>query len=457
MQIPVLRKRFDSLVDEVNQSIAVGDLIDVPGLLEQVSAASSVQQATERVLWCVKDVSGAVSAKVKVEGYEAFGDVFNPNEGEGAKRFTVEMSKKPIGTLDLALVKPEEWTKEKERAVHTLSRILGIFFGAGMAKDPVVRGPADEAVPRYGLIGRSKQIEQLNELIEIAAGCNETVLIQGETGTGKELVAKAIFENSDRRQYPYLTLNCGELSDDLLMSELFGHRKGSFTGADSDRKGVFESAEGGILFLDEIGEASPRVQAALLRVLQNREVRRVGESRTRSVNVRVIAATNRNLDEMASHGDFRQDLFYRLRVIDINVPPLRDHREDIEDLVHHFVRLLANHADRRVDGVTKEAMDYLVAQDWLGNVRELENWVRFAVARTSRGEALRLSSPSLKSESAGLSIKPLKVQVEELEVVLIQDALKNNGGNVSTAAKRLGMSRSGLQKKIARYDIARRA
>ena len=241
------------------------------------------------------------------------------------------------------------------------------------------------------------------------------------------------------------------------MSELFGHRKGSFTGADSDRKGVFESAEGGILFLDEIGEASPRVQAALLRVLQNREVRRVGESRTRSVNVRVIAATNRNLDEMASHGDFRQDLFYRLRVIDINVPPLRDHREDIEDLVHHFVRLLANHADRRVDGVTKEAMDYLVAQDWLGNVRELENWVRFAVARTSRGEALRLSSPSLKSESAGLSIKPLKVQVEELEVVLIQDALKNNGGNVSTAAKRLGMSRSGLQKKIARYDIARRA
>jgi transcriptional regulator with AAA-type ATPase domain/tetratricopeptide (TPR) repeat protein len=331
--------------------------------------------------------------------------------------------------------------------VTTLLNILGIVLGGRGLGDLCTELP--EPKIDHGLVGGSTAMRSVAAEIDIAGSCDESVLILGETGTGKDLVARAIHKVSERREKPYLSVNCAALSEELLLSELFGHRRGSFTGADSDRKGLFESASGGVLFLDEIGEASSLVQASLLRVLQNRTIRRVGDNSERPVDVRIIAATNRDLDNESAAKSFRTDLLYRLKVLQIKMPPLRARLEDIPALVQYFVSSLDTTTGRSIAGIASGTMEHLRSLNWPGNVRELENWVRAMYFRTDPGELLYLVEP----KKPDIQVSSLKDRIGQLEKEAIVETLAIVRGNVSNAARRLGMSRSGLQKKMLKHRI----
>src|SRR3954463_10323705 len=237
----------------------------------------------------------------------------------------------------------------------------------------------DEHFDHYGIIGRSKSMEEVIRRAELVSETKSTVLITGETGTGKELVARAIHDRSAQRDMPLIKVNCAAIPETLLESELFGHVRGAFTGATTTKKGKFALADGGTIFLDEIGTMSPTLQSKLLRVLQEREVEPLGSERTEKIEVRVIAATNRNLRPMVADGKFQEDLFYRLNVIPIEIPPLRERRDDIPALVEHFVRKHAQRTGRRIDKILPGVVAALQASDWPGNVRELENTIERAV------------------------------------------------------------------------------
>jgi transcriptional regulator with PAS, ATPase and Fis domain len=279
------------------------------------------------------------------------------------------------------------------------------------------------------------------------------VLVVGESGTGKELVARAMHANGPRGRRAFVSENCASVPETLLESTLFGHVKGAFTGASTTRAGLFDVADGGTLFLDEIGEMSLAMQSKLLRVLQGGEVRPVGGERVRTVDVRVIGATNRDLEAMVAEGKFRQDLFYRLNVIALRVPPLRDRAEDIPLLVQHFV---SKHAAGRAVKVTRAAMAKLCAFPWPGNVRQLENEVRRALVLGEGAiDVAELSADVVRggpsgSRSAGLD---MKARVDALETELVLEALKKTRGNQTRAAQLLGLSRFGLQKMMKRLKI----
>ncbi|MDC7842028.1 sigma 54-interacting transcriptional regulator, partial [Klebsiella pneumoniae] len=306
---------------------------------------------------------------------------------------------------------------------------------------------------RWGMIGDSPAMQALLNDITLVAPSDATVLIYGESGTGKELVAHAIHACSERRDKPLVTLNCAALNESLLESELFGHEKGAFTGADRRREGRFVEADGGTLFLDEIGDISPVMQVRLLRAIQEREVQRVGSNQTLAVDVRLIAATHRNLAEEVSAGRFRQDLYYRLNVVTIEIPPLRRRREDIPQLAQHFLKRYTERNRKTVKGFTPQAMDLLIHYPWPGNIRELENAVERAVVLltgnyiSERELPLAIAGtplPSVGSEEGG--IQPL-VEVEK-EVILA--ALEKTGGNKTEAARQLGITRKTLLAKLSR-------
>ena len=307
------------------------------------------------------------------------------------------------------------------------------------------------------LIGRSQVMQEVFKLVDVAAESDMTVLIQGETGTGKELAAKAIHARSKRSAKPFLSANCGALTHELLQSELFGHKKGAFTGASFDRKGLFASAEGGSVFLDEIGNASPQLQSSLLRVLQDGEIRRVGEAAVRNVNVRVIAATNRDLEADVRNGLFREDLYYRLRVLQIEMPPLRDRIEDIPSLSDHILKRVSSDQRKDVPGFTVGAIRALMDHAWPGNVRELENEIRRAVALVEDGieVSAELFSKQLEHPQCveGGSRGYFKNRVAALEKRMIAEALDQHRGNISHTADHLGLSRNGLQKMMSRYGL----
>jgi DNA-binding NtrC family response regulator len=311
-----------------------------------------------------------------------------------------------------------------------------------------------------GIVGQSKPMQELFALIRSLAETDVTVLIQGETGTGKELIARAIHYNSPRRARRFLAVNCGALAETLLQSELFGHEKGAFTGADTRRKGIFETADGGTLFLDEIGEISQGTQVKLLRVLQDGEFQRVGGTETIRVNVRTLSATNQNLEALVKSGRFRQDLYYRLNVFPLLVPPLRDRAEDIPLLVDHFIQIANPKFRKAIRGVSPEAMSVLIAHQWPGNVRELENVVQRTmvvsthdlveladVPRELRGEdqVPSRTAPDLRGRA--------RASTELVEKQTILDALAKTGGNVTHAAKALGVSRATLQSKMKAYGL----
>ncbi|MCD0207067.1 sigma-54-dependent response regulator transcription factor ZraR [Klebsiella aerogenes] len=306
---------------------------------------------------------------------------------------------------------------------------------------------------RWGMIGDSPAMQALINNITLVAPSDATVLICGESGTGKELVARAIHACSERRDKPLVTLNCAALNESLLESELFGHEKGAFTGAERRREGRFVEADGGTLFLDEIGDISPLMQVRLLRAIQEREVQRVGSNQTLSVDVRLIAATHRNLAEEVSAGRFRQDLYYRLNVVTIDMPPLRQRREDIPQLAQHFLKRYAECNRKTVQGFTPQAMDLLIHYDWPGNIRELENAVERAVVLLT-GDYISERELPLAIAGAPLPVtgndEALIQPLVEVEKEVILSALEKTGGNKTEAARQLGITRKTLLAKLSR-------
>jgi transcriptional regulator with PAS, ATPase and Fis domain len=311
-----------------------------------------------------------------------------------------------------------------------------------------------------GIVGQSKQMQELFALIRAVADTDVTVLVLGETGTGKELIARAIHYNSARKDKPFVAVNCGALSLTLLESELFGHEKGAFTGAVGQKKGFFEVANGGTLFLDEIGEIPTSTQVKLLRVLQESELQRVGGTGTIKVDVRIIAATNQNLEERIAKSEFRQDLYYRLKVFPLTVPSLRERVEDIPLLVSHFIEKCSQVTKRSVKEITPEAIGVLMAHDWPGNIRELENVIQRMMV-VSKGELLDLQDlpPEMRAENLSVKAKARGLKgisrgsAELIEKRTIVEALAKTRGNVTHAAKALGISRATLQTKMKAYGL----
>ncbi len=306
------------------------------------------------------------------------------------------------------------------------------------------------------MIGRSKAMQRVFDMIFQVAKSDATVLITGESGVGKELVAQSIHYNSARAPKPFVRVNCAALPENIIESELFGHEKGAFTGAVRERKGRFELAHHGTIFLDEIGDLSPQMQIRLLRVLQEREFERVGGSDTIQVNVRVIAATNRNLEQLMATEAFRQDLFYRLNVFPINVPPLRERRTDILELANFFVEKYSHDNGKYVRRISTPAIDMMMSYHWPGNVRELENCVERAVLLTNddvlHGHHL---PPTLQtSEASNTIIKgTLEETLERVEREMIVEALKDTRGNKARAARQLGISERLMGLRVRKYKI----
>jgi two-component system response regulator HydG len=306
-----------------------------------------------------------------------------------------------------------------------------------------------------GIIGQSPPMRRLMEMLATIAPSEATVMVTGESGTGKELIARAIHANSQRRKGPYIAVNCAALTETLLESELFGHEKGAFTGAERRREGRFLAADKGTIFLDEIGEMPLSMQVKLLRVIQEREIQRVGGDQTLKVDVRIVAATNRDLLAEVEARRFRQDLYYRLNVVTLNLPPLRERGEDIPLLATNFLRRFAEKNDKRIKGYTPEAMDRLLKHSWPGNVRELENAVERAVV-LALGEYIgERDLPPQLSGAGGEYGRPdggfANITLEELERLAILDAMDAAGGNKSEAARRLGITRKTLHAKMTKY------
>jgi DNA-binding NtrC family response regulator len=318
------------------------------------------------------------------------------------------------------------------------------------------QGPLHETAD-CGMVGRSPAVEEIRRLITRVAPSRSTVLITGETGTGKELVAEALHSLSPRRDRPLVKINCGALPESLVEAELFGHERGAFTGADRARPGRFELADGGTLFLDEVGELPPAVQVKLLRVLQDGIVDRVGSTASRHVDVRLVSATNRDPREMVKTGMFREDLLYRLQVIEIPVPPLRERTEDIPLLVDFFVAKHAARLGHPRPGVAPTALDPLAALSWPGNIRELENVVERALLLSEGPEILTFHeghpAPPLSGDGTRGLKEAARAAAAAAERRLILAALRATGGNVTHAAGRLALSRRGLQLKMKQLGI----
>jgi DNA-binding NtrC family response regulator len=314
----------------------------------------------------------------------------------------------------------------------------------------------DAEFNHYGIVGRSRAMEEVIERSELVAETKSTVLITGETGTGKEMVARLIHHRSAQREMPLIKVNCAAIPETLLESELFGHVRGAFTGATMTKRGKFALADGGTIFLDEIGTLSTAIQSKLLRVLQEREFEPLGAERTQRVDVRVIAATNRDLKQMVTEGKFQEDLYYRLNVIPIAIPPLRERREDIPVLIEHFVQKHRQRTGKRIDGVAEEVVQSLQRYEWPGNVRELENTIERAVVLAT-GPQITAASISLlgatSAPSPGLPSLGLHQNLEWVERETIRRALEQSGGIKKDAAELMGISQRALSYYLAKYRI----
>jgi Nif-specific regulatory protein len=354
------------------------------------------------------------------------------------------------GTIAVSLENARLYGELKDH-VHTLEREKRILVNQVRAKSGFNE-----------IIGSSLPMRRMFDLIRKVLDTTTTVLIQGETGTGKELIAKVIHYNGPLKKKPFIAENCAALPENLLESELFGHVRGAFTGAISNQKGLFEIADGGTIFLDEIGEMSSLMQVKLLRVLQEGEFRPIGSSRNLKVNVRLIASTNRDLSEKVKKGQFREDLYYRINVFQITPPPLRQRKEDILPLANHFLEKYARKNNKVVPTLTPQALDLLMLFDWPGNVRELENEMERAQTMAGGDKTIsyeflsdkikRLGQNHMDTNTNGRA-DTLKDAVRQVEKHIIQEALESCAGNKTKAAKALGLSRQGLLNKVAAYNI----
>ncbi len=315
------------------------------------------------------------------------------------------------------------------------------------------------------MVGSSRALSELRDMVFQVAKSDATILITGESGTGKELVANLLRESSNRKNKPFLKINCNTISDSLLESDLFGHEKGSFTGADSKRMGKFEVVDGGTIFLDEIGDITPRMQAALLRVLQDGEIIRVGGNMPVKVDVRVLAATNQNLASMVQEGTFRLDLFYRLNIINISIPPLRERKEDLIDLTTHFIRKYRQAFKKDINFLPQSILERLIEHNWPGNVRELENVIQRAVLMAKNNiitenelffdvQPHNQEQPSRENYLQKLDGRTLKDMVANIEKDIIVYALDKNRGNVVQTVQQLDIGKTAFYDKMKRYEIS---
>jgi DNA-binding NtrC family response regulator len=375
-----------------------------------------------------------------------------------------------FGTLDAAVQATREGAWDfiskpfkVDEVVATARRAMEQASGNDEESERILPEAFTTRYEEAGLVGRSAIMIELYKEIARVAPSRSTVLISGESGTGKELVARAVHKHSPRALRPFVAVNCGALTETLLEAELFGHVRGSFTGAVADRKGLWEEAEEGTLFLDEVGETSPAMQVKLLRALQEGEIRRVGASRTVRVNARVIAATNRNLEREVKAGAFREDLFYRLSVVTLQVPPLRDRRSDIPLLAQRFLQAAAEGVGRRLR-FNEAALMLLVAYDWHGNVRELENAVEYAALHARGVEVVaedlpaKMQTGELRARAAATR-SPLTdiyadlISLDELERRYLLHVLEATGGNRTRAAEILNIDRRTLYRMAQRFNI----
>ncbi|KAB1441714.1 sigma-54-dependent transcriptional regulator [Pseudodesulfovibrio senegalensis] len=347
-----------------------------------------------------------------------------------------------------------------------LSISKAVSFAETQQDNLRLRRQLQEKFGSGNIIARGKGMREVLEMVNRAAPSKSTVLVMGESGTGKELIARAIHDNSPRKSMPFVSVNCMALNPGVLESELFGHEKGSFTGATALRKGRFEQASKGTLFLDEIGELTPELQVKLLRVLQEHQIERVGGTETIDVDIRIVAATNKNLQEAVSKGEFREDLFYRLNVVSIFLPPLRERREDIPFLADHFLDQYSKENEKNFTGFTAAAMDYLSAYEWPGNVRQLENVIERCTV-LGQNETIDTGDlpPEIKDEESqfksAVDLLPARLNLadtmDKIEAALVRRALVRAEFVQVKAAEMLGLSKSNLQYKLKKYGLLGKA
>ena len=367
------------------------------------------------------------------------------------------------GTVDCAVEAMKEGASDfllKPFSFESLLQIVKGGFASSGKPSALLRSPTTQTKKNVGdevkeIVTKDKIfLRILNMAVEIAKS-DSTVLVYGESGTGKELIAQLIHENSNRKSKPFVAVNCAAIPDNLLESELFGHEKGSFTGAAFRKYGKFELAQGGTMLLDEIGEMSMTLQAKLLRVLQEYEVDRVGGKEPVPIDVRVISTTNVDIKQAVSEKKFREDLYYRLNVIPIRVPPLRDRKGDVEVLTEHFIKKMSSKNNKNIKGITKEAQDILINRKWYGNVRELQNMIERAVLLCRkdniRKEDFILEEIVEKSMSDNYEVNLSPITIDEMEKKLIEKTLDEKGGNRTHAAKSLGISIRTLRNKLNEY------
>jgi transcriptional regulator with GAF, ATPase, and Fis domain len=366
---------------------------------------------------------------------------------------------KAIGLIYLDTTNPE--VRFSEDDLHLVTAIAGVAAMAIESARQVEwlgnenrRLRAEENL-EHDMVGESAPMREIYQLIERVAASSSTVLIYGESGTGKELAARAIHRNSPRREQPFVAINCAALTETLLESELFGHERGAFTGAIAQKRGQLEMANKGTIFLDEMGEISPGLQAKLLRVLQERDFMRVGGTRSMPLDIRVIAATNKNLQKATKDGTFREDLYYRLNVVSITMPPLRDHKEDIPLLAQYFAAKYAEKCNRRILGISPDAGTLLKQYDWPGNIRELENAVERAIVLGSSGRILPEDLPETLHETPAQSMRSSTYHeaVRQLKRQLILTAMDQSEGKITEAARLLGVHSNYLHRLISNLDL----
>ena len=363
-----------------------------------------------------------------------------------------------MGAFDY-LVKPVE---DKE-IISAIERALA-EKETGRPRNFSVKKLSPEEEVYHGLIGTSPKMREIYSLIERISNSKATILLRGESGTGKRMIARAIHDaDKKRKSEPFIEISCGALPREIIESELFGHTKGAFTGAISDRKGRFELAHGGTILLDDIDCFSADLQVKLLRVLQQKEFEKVGDHKTMKVDVRIVASTNQDIEKIVEEKKFREDLYYRLNVISIKVPPLREHKEDIPLLVEHFIKLFSKENNKKIEGASEELTDILMSYNWPGNIRELENLIERAVILDTDGVIGKDDLPEIilnryggvkNARGAAINVQAsLKDALQEPEKVYILQVLKETGGNKKKAAVKLGVNRTTLYSKLRKYNL----
>jgi len=427
---------------------------DLLSVLNQLRMGTALLDGKSRISFLSKQGQEIVGLAEKEVLGKTWEDIFPITER--AKSQIASELQKPKNDRDKVLAK----ISQKERAQRWVEIEVRddprnperkIFFLYDVSEIYRLRQQLKGKAIFHDLVGKSHPMRQVYELIRDLGEVDTTVLIEGETGTGKELVARAIHQSSQRKGGPFIALNCAGLTESLVASQLFGHRRGAFTGAVEDRRGMFEAANGGTLFLDEIGDVPLSVQINLLRVLETRELQRVGEVRTRKIDVRVLSATNRDLAALSEEGQFRQDLLYRLRIARVNLPPLKDRREDIPLLIEWFLSQIATSVGKTVDSVSDEAIRALISYSWPGNVRELRNAIEFGLIRC-KGNVLerRDLPPEVVAFEHPAFVRPTRRQDEKQAILA---ALEQVDGNRSAAAKLLGMSRATFYRRLTEHGI----